>query len=51
MYQDLQKTYDKVLSSLKNNDLGEEFYKILTGDSNIRLIDFDNFEKNYEKEL
>jgi len=44
--QDLQKTYDKVLSSLKNNDLGEEFYKILTGDSNIRLIDFDNFEKN-----
>ena len=44
--QDLQKTYDKVLLSLKNNDLGEEFYKILTSDSGIRLIDFENFDNN-----
>ena len=44
--QDLQITYDKILLSLKNNDLGEEFYKILTSDSGIRLIDFENFDNN-----
>ena len=44
--QDLKKIYDQILLSLKNNDLGKEFYKILTDDSGIKLIDFDNFEKN-----
>ena len=44
--QDLKKIYDQILLSLKNNDLGKEFYKILTADSGIKLIDFDNFEKN-----
>ena len=43
---DLKNIYDKILLSLKNNDLGKEFYEILTSDSGIKLIDFDNFENN-----
>ena len=42
----LIKIYDKISSSLKNDDLGEEFYKILTSENDIKLLDFNNFENN-----
>ena len=42
----LNKIYDKISSSLKNDDLGEEFYKILISENDTKIVDFNNFENN-----
>ena len=44
--QDCSKLYNKISLSLKNNDLGQEFYNNLIVESGSRLIDFQNFENN-----
>lgn len=43
---DVKRVYEKISLALDNEDLGQEFYKILTATSGIKLIDFQNFEKN-----
>ena len=44
--QDCSKLYNKISLSLKNNDLGQEFYNNLVAESGSKLIDFQNFENN-----
>ncbi|HET8885383.1 MAG TPA: type I restriction endonuclease [Salinimicrobium sp.] len=43
---DVGRLYKEVALSLENEDLGQEFYKMLTERSGTRLIDFENFENN-----
>ncbi len=43
---DIKKTFDKVSLVLDNEDLGKEFYNMLTATSGVKLIDFKNFENN-----
>ncbi len=43
---DIQKTFEKVSLVLDNEDLGKEFYGMLTATSGIKLIDFNNFQNN-----
>jgi type I restriction enzyme R subunit len=43
---DIQKTFEKVSLVLDNEDLGKEFYGMLTATSGIKLIDFKNFQNN-----
>jgi len=43
---DIKREYEKISLALDNEDLGQEFYKMLTATSGIKLIDFQNFEKN-----
>ncbi len=43
---DLKKTFDKVSLVLDNEDLGQEFYKMLIATSGVKLIDFKNFDNN-----
>lgn len=43
---DIEKCYDEVSLSLKNEDLGKAFYKMITDRSGIKLIDFGNFKNN-----
>src|SRR3989338_9065224 len=43
---DIKREYEKVSLALDNEDLGQEFYKMLTATSGIKLIDFQEFEKN-----
>ncbi len=43
---DIKRQYEKVSLSLDNEDLGQEFYKMLTATSGVRLIDFQNFSNN-----
>lgn len=43
---DIKRVYEKISLALDNEDLGQEFYKMLTATSGIKLIDFQNFEKN-----
>lgn len=45
-HNEIKNLYDKVFSTLKNNDLGEEFYNKLKSESGIKLIDFENPENN-----
>jgi type I restriction enzyme R subunit len=43
---DIKKVYDEVTLTLENEDLGRAFYHKLIDQSGIKLIDFENFEKN-----
>lgn len=43
---DIKKTFDNISLALDNEDLGQEFYKMLTATSGIKLIDFKNFDNN-----
>lgn len=43
---DFKRVYDDIQISLENEDLGKQFYEMLTNRSGIRLIDFENFENN-----
>lgn len=43
---DIKREYEKVSLALDNEDLGQEFYKMITSASGIKLIDFQNFENN-----
>jgi len=43
---DIKREFEKVLLALDNEDLGAEFYKMLTSTSGIKLIDFQDFKKN-----
>lgn len=43
---DIKREYEKISLALDNEDLGQEFYKMLTATSGIRLIDFQNFNNN-----
>ncbi|MEZ4692297.1 MAG: type I restriction endonuclease [Ignavibacteria bacterium] len=42
----LKRTLEDVSLKLDNEDLGKEFYKMLTASSGVKLIDFNNFNKN-----
>lgn len=44
-HDDLQRLYEKIKLVLDNEDLGKEFYELLLS-SDIKLIDFEKFEKN-----
>jgi type I restriction enzyme, R subunit len=43
---DFKRVYDDVSIALENEDLGKQFYEMLTTRSGTRLIDFENFENN-----
>lgn len=43
---DIRKTYDEVSLSLENEDLGRAFYNKLLNQSEVKLIDFENFDNN-----
>lgn len=38
--------FSKILSIVNNDDLGREFYQLLSANSGIKLIDFDNPNNN-----
>jgi len=42
----IDRLYQEIGLSLDNEDLGQAFYEKLTGNSEIKLIDFDNFDNN-----
>lgn len=44
--QEIKRTLEKISLVLDNEDLGEEFYKLLTATSGTKLIDFKNFDNN-----
>lgn len=43
---DIKRLYEDISLALDNEDLGEAFYNKITTNSGIKLIDFQNFEKN-----
>lgn len=43
---EIKKVFENVSLVLDNEDLGQEFYKMLTATSGIKLIDFKNFDNN-----
>lgn len=43
---DIKRLYEDILLDLSNDDLGEAFYYRLVNRSGMKLIDFDDFEKN-----
>ncbi len=43
---DIDRTYNEVALCLENEDLGKAFYEKLTDQSNVRLIDFEDFNNN-----
>lgn len=43
---DVDNLFHKILQVSKNEDLGREFYQMLSGNSGIKLIDFDNPDNN-----
>ena len=43
---ELKKTYEEITLCLENDDLGKKFYEMLVSPQKIKLIDFENFEKN-----
>lgn len=43
---DIDRTYNEVALCLENEDLGKAFYEKLTDQSNVRLIDFEDFTNN-----
>lgn len=44
--EEIQRTFEKVSLTLDNEDLGCEFFKLLTATSGVKLLDFKNFENN-----
>lgn len=45
-FDEIKKAQEKILLVLDNEDLGQEFYKLLTSTSGVRLIDFKDFSNN-----
>ncbi len=43
---DLKVLFEKISLALDNEDLGKSFYEMLTDNSGVTLIDFENFNKN-----
>ena len=43
---DIKRVFENVLLALDNEDLGEAFYKMLTSNSGVKLIDFNDFNNN-----
>ncbi len=43
---DVKREFSKISLALENDDLGEEFYKLLTNTSGVKLIDFKDFSNN-----
>lgn len=43
---DLKKHFNRIQTCLDNDDLGREFYSLLTSPSDIKLVDFDEFSRN-----
>ena len=43
---DIKRVLENISLCMDNEDLGEAFYKLLTGTSGVKLIDFSNFDKN-----
>ena len=43
---EIKRVLEKINLALDNEDLGKEFYQMITSSSGIKLIDFQNFEKN-----
>ena len=43
---DIKKLYSDLSISLENEDLGRAFYEKLIDQSEIKIIDFENFDKN-----
>lgn len=43
---DINREFSKISLALENDDLGEEFYKLLTNNSGVKLIDFKDFSNN-----
>ncbi|OGT08321.1 MAG: restriction endonuclease subunit R [Gammaproteobacteria bacterium GWE2_37_16] len=43
---EVKKVYENVTLSLDNEDLGKEFFKMLTETSGVKLVDFNNFSNN-----
>ena len=43
---EVNKLLEEISASLEFDDLGRDFYQCLTSSSGIKLIDFENFEKN-----
>mgnify|MGYP001016894369 CR=1 FL=1 len=43
---DIKREFSKISLALENDDLGEEFYKLLTNTSGVKLIDFKDFSNN-----
>jgi type I restriction enzyme R subunit len=43
---EIKRTFEKISLVLDNEDLGQEFYKMLTATSGVKLLDFNNFENN-----
>jgi type I restriction enzyme R subunit len=43
---DIKRQFEKISLALDNEDLGQEFYRMLTSTSGIKLIDFQNFGNN-----
>ncbi len=43
---DIKKVLEDISLCLDNEDLGEAFYKLITGTAGIKLIDFNDFSKN-----
>lgn len=41
-----KQTLDKIVGVLRNDDLGREFYSMLSSNSGLKLIDFDNPDNN-----
>jgi len=44
--EEIKRELEKINLALDNEDLGKEFYEMLTSSSGIKLIDFQNFENN-----
>ena len=42
---DIKRVLENISLCMDNEDLGEAFYKLLTGTSGVKLIDFSNFDK------
>ena len=43
---DCKNFFNKIITCLNNDDLGKEFYSLVSANSGIHLIDFDNAENN-----
>lgn len=43
---EIEQLFEKIKIALDNDDLGREFYGMLTATSGVRLINFDNLERN-----
>ena len=42
----IKETLDKLVLALDNEDLGQKFYELITAETGLTIIDFENFENN-----